>query len=140
MGKRQRLFPQALRAAGHLILFLRDLRQIAHRLLRVVAGEMNILRRPRQPVATRQLTVQAPHRLPVAFRQLAVAMEDVVAHVDRLVERLRSLLEKLPELLRHVVRRTPAVALRQPLVEQLLLVFRHPVPQQLAAGEQVAFA
>ena len=67
-------------------------------------------------------------------------MEDVVAHVDRLVERLRPQLEKLPELLRHVVRRTPAVALRQPLVEQLLLVFRHPVSQQLAAGEQVTFA
>eukprot|EP00163_Fabomonas_tropica_P002290 TRINITY_DN11721_c0_g2_i1.p3 TRINITY_DN11721_c0_g2~~TRINITY_DN11721_c0_g2_i1.p3 ORF type:complete len:101 (-),score=2.86 TRINITY_DN11721_c0_g2_i1:103-405(-) len=44
-SERLRCFSQQLRAGCDLIFFLRDLREISHRLLRVVAGEVDILRR-----------------------------------------------------------------------------------------------
>ena len=88
-----------------------------------------------------ELAVQAPHRLTVACGYLAVAMEDVVAYVDGLIQHLPGLRHQRLELFKCCLIGPPAVAFIQPVGQQRragqMFIF---AGEELATGYQVALA
>ena len=87
-----------------------------------------------------KLPEQAPHRLTVAFGYLAVTMKNVIAHVDSLVKHLSGSLQQRLERLKSLRIWPPAVALIQPVSQQLRLRLVRVITRQHAAtGHQIAF-